>query len=289
MKDLRNKFVVITGGGSGIGQLMSIKLSQEGAIVIIIDIRQELMDKTSQLIKEKNLSPPHTYVCDLSKREMIYNVAEKIKTEVGNVDIVINNAGIVQGKTFLEISDEQIQKTMDVNTMAHMWLAKAFLPNMIKRNQGHWVTIASAASLTGVCGLADYCASKAAAFGFHESIRLELKKQHINGVKTTVVCPYYINTGMFDGIKSSKYFWWLLPILNPIYVTNQIINAIKTDKELLCMPRIIYYVRALQSFLPISVCDWFAWFLGISSTMDTFKGRGVDWANATLGETKKLV
>ena len=101
----------------------------------------------------------------------------------------------MQGKSFLELTDEQVQKTMDVNVMAHMWLAKAFLPEMIRTNCGHIVTISSAAGILGVNGLADYCASKFAAFGFDESIRLELKAQNITGVHTTCVCPYYINTG----------------------------------------------------------------------------------------------
>ena len=95
----------------------------------------------------------------------------------------------------MELTDEQVQKTMDVNIMAHMWLAKAFLPEMIRTNCGHIVTISSAAGILGVNGLADYCASKFAAFGFDESIRLELKAQNITGVHTTCVCPYYINTG----------------------------------------------------------------------------------------------
>jgi short-subunit dehydrogenase len=79
--------------------------------------------------------------------------------------------------------------------------AKAFLPDMMSRNHGHLVTIASAAGLFGVNGLADYCASKFGAVGFDESIREELFNLGKDGVHTTVVCPSFINTGMFDGVK----------------------------------------------------------------------------------------
>ena len=79
---------------------------------------------------------------------------------------------------------------------------KAFLPAMVARNSGHIVSIASSAGLFGVTGLADYCASKFAAVGFDESLRFELEAMGKTGVHTTVVCPYYINTGMFDGVRT---------------------------------------------------------------------------------------
>lgn len=81
-------------------------------------------------------------------------------------------------------------------------LAKCFLPNMLETNHGHVVTIASAAGLFGVAGLCDYSASKFAAVGFDDSLRNELVRLNKTGVHTTCVCPYYIDTGMFDGTKS---------------------------------------------------------------------------------------
>ena len=76
------------------------------------------------------------------------------------------------------------------------------MPSMLQKNHGHLVTIASMAGFFGNAGLGDYCASKFAAVGFEESFRNELVKMNKTGVKTTLVCPYYINTGMFDGVKS---------------------------------------------------------------------------------------
>lgn len=79
---------------------------------------------------------------------------------------------------------------------------KAFLPDMMERNHGHIVNIASSAGLVGVTGLADYCASKFAAVGFDESLRFELEYLKKDGIHTTVVCPFFINTGMFEGAKT---------------------------------------------------------------------------------------
>jgi all-trans-retinol dehydrogenase (NAD+) len=86
--------------------------------------------------------------------------------------------------------------------MNYLQTVKSFLPAMLSRNHGHIVTIASAAGLFGTNGLVDYCASKFAAVGFDETLRAELWAQRKTGVHTTVVCPFYINTGMFEGAKT---------------------------------------------------------------------------------------
>lgn len=174
----------------------------------------------------------------------------------------MNNAGIVSGKKLLENSDRMIQKTFEVNTVSHFWTLKvstqrhrivalaapltatgvqAFLPDMIERNHGHIVTIASASAFIGVSGLCDYSASKWAVFGMEESLRFELQKTGKTGVKTTCVCPFYINTGMFDGVKSR--LGPLLPILEPDYVASMIVQAVKRDQKLLCLPRIVSWLR----------------------------------------------
>lgn len=100
---------------------------------------------------------------------------------------------------------------MNINTTAHHWTVRETLPDMLAENRGHIVTIASIAGWVGVRGLADYCASKFGAVGFDESLRFELRAKKSN-VKTTCICPYFINTGMFDGAKSR--FPLLLPILS---------------------------------------------------------------------------
>lgn len=126
-------------------------------------------------------------------------MAHQVKKEVGDVSILINNAGIVTGKKFLDCPDELMEKSLDVNFKAHLWTYKAFLPAMIANGHGHLVCISSSAGLIGVNGIADYCASKFAACGFAESIFIELFAQKIKGIKTTIVCPYLISTGMFEG------------------------------------------------------------------------------------------
>lgn len=109
---------------------------------------------------------------------------------------------------------------------------KAFLPKMIQRDHGHIVTIASMAGHTGVSKLVDYCSSKFAAVGFDEALRIELEAQGIKGVKTTVICPYFIQqTGMFDDVNSK-----LLPTLKSNDVADRIVEAIKREEKMVMIP-----------------------------------------------------
>lgn len=268
MTDFRGKKVLITGAASGIGRLMTEKIGAEGANLILWDVNREGLTALEQDLKQKNVSVS-THVCDLTDREAIYASAADVLRTHGSVDVLINNAGIVSGKSLLDASDAEIDRTFAVNTMALFWTTRAFLPEMVKRNSGHLVTIASAAGLVGTARLTDYCSSKFAAVGYGESMRIELKRQGLN-IRTTLVCPYYISTGMFDGVKTR--FSWLLPILEPEYVTDKIITAIKNNQQRLVMPRFVltsYLVR----LLPVPIFDGVMNLLGVSKSMDEFTGR----------------
>jgi len=167
-------------------------------------------------------------------------------------------------------SDDLAELTMTVNTTAHFWTCRAFLPQMVKRNKGHLVTISSAAGLQGTCSLADYCASKFGAYGFNESIRRELLKANVSGVHTTVVCPFYINTGMFEGAKSA---FPLLPILDEGYVSQQIIDAIRENNPMIGLPWLIHYSHLLIAILPTTLSDMVLTWTGVANSMDQFVGR----------------
>ncbi|KAL2308370.1 hypothetical protein Nmel_001403 [Mimus melanotis] len=270
-KNVSGEIVLITGAGSGIGRLLAIKFAGLGATVVLWDINQEALNCTVKVARENGAGRVHSYVCDCSKRQDIYRVADQVKKEVGDVSILINNAGIVIGKRFLDSPDSLLEKTMEVNTMAHFWTYKAFIPAMIAANHGHLVSIASCAGLCGSSKLSDYCASKFAAVGFAESIDSEMRTLRKTGVKTTIVCPFAINTGMFDGIKAK----WprLLPVLDPEYVAERIISAVRQNQEMLIIPRILYVVYFLRGFLPVKANLLILDYFGGLDFMDYFKGR----------------
>jgi len=140
---------------------------------------------------------------------------------------------------------------------------------MIERGHGHVVTIASAAGLLGVARQTDYSASKHAAVGFDESLRVELHRT-APGVRTTVICPYFINTGMFDGVKTRVP--WLLPILEQTEVATRIAVAIERDEPKVIMPWAVRTLPLLR-VLPTRLFDRAMDLLGVNVSMQEFHGR----------------
>jgi short-subunit dehydrogenase len=193
----------------------------------------------------------------------------KVVSECGEVDILINSAGIVtSNKTFDKQTADEIVRTININTIAPMFVTRAMLPGMIRRNRGHVCNIASAGGMLSNPKMSVYAASKWGAIGWSDSVRIELQDMK-SDVHFTTVAPYYINTGMFDGVKSR-----IIPILKPEYVCKRIIRAIERNKSFRGIPFGFHFIRFWQFILPTRVFDWlFGEVMGIYHTMDNFTGR----------------
>lgn len=268
MTSFTGKNVLITGAASGIGRLLADAVAERGGRPILVDLNEAALTTAAAELRAAGHECA-TYGCDLSQRDQIVDLGASVIAAEGHVDVLINNAGIVNGKTLLEASAEEIERTFAVNTLALLHMTRAFLPTMKARGDGHVVTIASAGGIAGTARMVDYCSSKFAAIGFDESLRLELKRLGIP-VRTTVVCPYYVDTGMFDGVKTR--FPLLLPILKPEALIKRIVRAIERNHARLLMPWFVYTVYPMR-LLPVSWQDAMMSFLGINRSMDDFKGR----------------
>jgi all-trans-retinol dehydrogenase (NAD+) len=242
MSEIAGKNVVITGGARGLGRLIAMKMAQLGGRIVVYDVAAEALEAFVDEIRAAGREA-YGYVCDVSDRQEVYRVAGKVKARVGPVDIVVNNAGIVSGRRLLDIPDERIEAVFGVNVLALYWVTKAFLPEMLQRNSGHIVTMASAAGLLGVNRQTDYSASKHAAIGFTESLRVELKRAGHSGVKTTIVEPFYVDTGMMEGVKSR--FPRLLPILKQEEVADRVVRTVLRDEQEIRMPFMVNLVPIL--------------------------------------------
>ena len=269
MTTIEGATALITGGASGIGQLVAERLSRQGATVVIWDLDQARADAAAAEIAASSGRKAYAYACDVTDREQVYAVADAVRADVGDVDIVVNNAGVVSGRPLLEIPDEKIELTFKVNTLALYWVTKAFLPAMLDHDRGHVVTVASAAGLVGVARQTDYSASKHAAVGFDESLRVELSHS-APGVMTTVICPYYIDTGMFEGVRTRVPL--LLPILKPNAVADRIVKAIEKNHRVVILPPIVRLLPAGR-LLPPRAFDKLMDLFGINASMDHFVGR----------------
>jgi all-trans-retinol dehydrogenase (NAD+) len=265
VSDLEGARVLVTGAASGLGRCIALGSARRRSELVLWDVNREGLENVAGEVEAQG-TRAHIDVVDVSKREDVYEAAGRVP---GPLDVLINNAGVVSGKSLLEIPDEKIERTFAVNTLALFWTVKAFLPAMIERRRGHIVTIASAAGLIGVPKLTDYGASKWAAVGFDESLRMELRKL-APAIRTTVVCPYYLRTGLFEGAKSR--FPALLPILGEETAAERILRAIERDKKTLVMPAMVHTIPWVR-LLPVSWFDAVAEFMGINASMDDFTGR----------------
>lgn len=269
--------VLITGGASGIGRIMGRICLEKGASNLIVwDINQANIDKTEAELSDVKPAEAgvskgqiHSYIVNVSDPQAIKSAYEKVKSEVGEVDILVNCAGIVRGNnTFDKQTVQDIDLTMDINANAPMYVALAVLPDMLRRDRGHICNIASAAGMLGVPKLSVYCASKWAVIGWTESMRVELKQARSH-VRVTSVAPYFINTGMFDGVNSKVF-----PILDPEKTAAKIIRAVEVGKSFRGIPFAYHFIRIWQGLLPNFLFDFlFGKIFGVYSVMDHFTGR----------------
>ena len=268
MSDIKDKCVLITGGASGIGRIMGRIALEKGARCLVVwDIDQQKIDSTVE--EFGRLGRVVGYLADVSDNQGVVEVYARTREECGPVDILINCAGIVTGnKTFDRQNIPEILRTMNVNATAPMVVALQMLPEMIARNSGHICNISSAAGMISNPKMSVYVASKWAVIGWSDSLRIELH-QAKSRVRVTTIAPYYINTGMFEGVHSP-----IFPILDPEKTARKIIRAIERNKNFRGIPWGFHLIRFCQGILPVWGFDFlFGRVFGIFSTMDHFTGR----------------
>ena len=268
MTKIKGRTLLITGGASGIGRIMGRMALQRGAKKVVVwDINEDNIAATESELN--SYGEVKGYKVDVANTEMVKQMFALTTKECGDVDILINSAGIITGnKTFAEQSQQDIDRTMAINATAPMTVALQALPPMLERNVGHICNIASAAGFIANPRMSIYAASKWAVIGWSDSLRVELQEAKSN-VHVTTIAPYYINTGMFDGVKSP-----IIPILKPEYVSRKVLRAIEKNKNFAGIPFGFHFIRFWQAFLPTRVFDFFfGKVFGIYNAMDNFTGR----------------
>jgi len=243
VKTVTGKRVLVTGAASGIGRLLAFELVRRGASAVVCwDIDEEGLEETNrQILAEFPNATVKNFTCNLADRADVYATADKMK---GELDIIVNNAGIVAPGFLWEMSDEKIDLTFKVNVMSHFWVMKAFLPQMMKRNSGHIVTVASIAAYMSASGMVAYVSSKFAARGLLDALAMELHEQGFGGVKVSCVCPSHIaDTPLFKGFNSMGLH------TTAIDVVNAIIDCIEFETEVAFSPGYLKGVGMLGNTL----------------------------------------
>jgi NAD(P)-dependent dehydrogenase (short-subunit alcohol dehydrogenase family) len=190
---VKNKVIVVTGGGSGIGREMVLNLLSKGAIVAAVDINESALQETVELAGDKkhDLS---AYIANITDKEAVEALPDQVIEKHGVVDGIINNAGIIQ--PFVKLNDlgyEAIERVMNVNFRGTLFMTKAFLPHLLKRPEAHIVNISSMGGFLPVPGQTIYGASKAAVKLLTEGLSSELANTN---VRVTVVFPGAMGTNI---------------------------------------------------------------------------------------------
>jgi len=181
------KKAVVTGAAQGIGRAIASALAQGGAEVAVVDLDEERADRAASSLGAR------AYGCDVSSFEQCQEVGSRILSDLGEVDFLVNNAGIVRDRLFLRMTPEDWNSVLAVNLTGAFNFTKALAPSMLKRRRGSIVNIASVIGQMGNAGQANYAASKAGIIGLTKALAKEFAAR---GVRVNAVAPGFIDTDM---------------------------------------------------------------------------------------------
>nr|ACO10722.1 17-beta hydroxysteroid dehydrogenase 13 precursor [Caligus rogercresseyi] len=260
---------LVTGAGNGIGRQLALELARNGSNVVCLDVNSKDNDITCEEIK--NTFPEiqaWTITCDVSNKEDVEVAFDVIKHSVGDIHILVNNAGTLCCKPFLQHKFDQIEKIITTNLLGQLWIIRAVLPQMISRNKGYIVAMASFAGHAGVPNMVPYTASKFGIKGMMEALYIELRQENRkHGLHLMTVSPFLVDTGM---IKNRRIrFPEILDIETPENAAKVIIGNMRQGNAIVFIPNILYYLISIIRILPSRVQ------LLITDFMDS--GIGVDY------------
>jgi short-subunit dehydrogenase len=207
--DFQNRLVVITGGSRGLGLLLARQLADEGAALVLCARDSEELAIAADELRQRAAFVA-TYTCDVADADDIAKLFARIRREVGSVDVLINNAGIINVGPIETMTPDDYQQAMAVHFWATLLCTEHVLPDMRRRGEGRIINISSVGGEIGVPHLVPYCASKFALNGLSQGMRAELVK---DGVYVTTVCPGLMRTGsarnaLFKSQHRAEYAWF---------------------------------------------------------------------------------
>ena len=268
MSKLDGKRVLITGGAQGIGLEMAIKFAGRGSDIVIADLNEAKLPEAKATIEALGVAA-WGFPVDVTNPASIASLKAQIAAEVGPIDVLVNNAGIVFGGPFIETPLDRHLKTYEVNTLGVVAMTHAFLPELIERPEAHLVNISSASGFVGLPYGSTYASSKWAVIGFSESIRAELKVLGHEHVHVTIVCPSFIGTGMFEGAEAPK----ATNILEPDFIAEKVVRAVERNRIHVLEPWMVKITPLLRELLPTALYDRISHLFGADTSMAQWTGH----------------
>ncbi|KAF5283028.1 hypothetical protein FQA39_LY04899 [Lamprigera yunnana] len=261
---VEGEIILITGAGHGIGQELALQYAALDATVICLDIdAQRNTDTVNKIINKGKFA--YGYKCDVTNRIEVMDTVKKIQNEIGDITILINNAGILHCHPLLEHTEHEIRKTVEVNITSHFWTIQAVLPSMLKKNHGSIVAISSSVALSGTPNMVPYSATKYAVRGLMDSLRNEIRKDTSN-IQFTTVLPCIVDTGLITK------FTLRLPIsgvvISPKTAASCIISAQRRGLVEVTIPRLSLMIATYTRLFPTKVGNLITDFIGVHFESD---------------------
>jgi NAD(P)-dependent dehydrogenase (short-subunit alcohol dehydrogenase family) len=232
------KVAIVTGGGGGIGGALAARLAREGASVVVADLDAEAAGAVAGEITAERSGAAVAVRADASDTAQIERLIELAQSEFGPVDLYFANAGIT-GAAGLDVSEDDWDRSIDVNLRAHIRAAQLLVPGWVERGEGYFVSTASAAGLLTQLGSATYSVTKHAAVGFAEWLNITYGDQ---GVRVSCLCPMGVNTKLlYSGEQSGDPLGNLATravttagdVLEPDAVADAVLQAIDEERFLI--------------------------------------------------------
>ncbi|KAF2703485.1 NAD(P)-binding protein [Pleomassaria siparia CBS 279.74] len=239
--DWDKEIVLVTGGCSGIGAQIARAFSEKNIKVVIVDVQDPPVGS--------ELGPNQFYYkLDITSTEDIESIASQIRSEHGPPTVLINNAGTGTAKPILEVPESRLRAIFAVNLISHFQLLREFLPDMVRKNHGHVVSVASMASFATQATNVDYACTKAGVLTLHEGLNQELKHVYkAPRVRTTVVHPSWVRTAMIQDLMDSGS--WKESTLEPSEVAAAIVKQVCSGYGgRLILPSSLWWVAGLRVF-----------------------------------------
>ena len=199
MKRLDNKVSLITGAAQGIGLSTALKFAQEGAIVIVCDVKQAGVDEVVKQCQALGATAAG-FEMDVTKREMVDSVVASVKEKFGRIDVLVNNAGITQDARLQKMTLEQFDRVIDVNLRGVFHCSQAVADTMVAQGAGVILNASSVVGLYGNFGQTNYAATKAGVIGFTRTWARELGPK---GIRVNAVCPGFVKTPILESMPSA--------------------------------------------------------------------------------------
>jgi NAD(P)-dependent dehydrogenase (short-subunit alcohol dehydrogenase family) len=245
--ELADRNIVVTGAGSGIGRALVLRMAQERPRSIVV---ADLNEAGAQAVAAELGSLATAVPVDVSRREEIDRLVERARAVGGPIDVFFSNAGVPGPGGGPEAPDEDWQRTWEVNTMAHVWAARAVVPEMVKRGEGYLLSTASAAGLLTQVGALAYSVTKHAAVAVAEWLSITYGDA---GVRVSCLCPQGVRTPMLDlAVEDPIGAAPLLAegLLEPEDVAEVVVDGIREERFLILPhPQVADYmaVKATQN------------------------------------------